>query len=64
MQIPIAEYKEMIDKGEVLSGKGYEYTDKSNKPFIEFHVDDNPLISNDIRLHPFGGNLSVQKLPP
>ena len=63
VQLPIEEYEKMVANGEVFSGEGYEYTNSNNKPCIEFHVDDNPLFSNDTTLHPFSGNLSIRKLP-
>ena len=53
----------MIEEGKVFSGKGYEYNDDNGKTFIKFHVNDNPSFSDNTDIHPFGGNLSVQKQP-
>ena len=57
IQLPIEEYNGMVQRGEVFSGKGYQYFNESNKPFIEFHIDDHPSFSNNKRCHCFGGNL-------
>lgn len=52
----------MEKKGKVFSGSGYKYKNNNGEDFIEFHVDDHPLLFATMTEHvPYGGYLSVRK---
>ena len=53
----------MQSNGEVISGRGYIYQNNRDETYIEFHIDNHPMFTGLGSVHPFGGNLSVRKLP-
>ena len=54
---------EMVKKGQIDNGLGYEYRNMNGEIFFEFHVDDHELFHNMCSNLPFGGHLSV-RFPP
>ena len=61
MQIPLSVYQEMVAKDEIFSGIGFEYKNKYNQTYMEFHIDNHPMFTGMGSVHPFGGNLSIRK---
>ena len=65
IQMPEAEYQNMLQEGSIFCGTPYEYYNDEGEKFVEFHIDDNPKFANwtqwpDEDSKQFGGCLSVR----
>jgi hypothetical protein len=61
LQMTLVESKELESNGSITRKCGFNYVANNGVDMVEYHVDAYYEFEEQLRLLPFGGNLSVRK---